>query len=72
MVQDQLVTVFNFRALNEGYESATIAPFKATRKAIAEVFKGDIIEGTAEEVAPDELDRDGRYRRLATGWGEMA
>ena len=32
----------------------------------------EALEATAEEVAPDALDAQGRYRRVATGWGELA
>ena len=65
------VTVYNFRILDSGFESAPVSTFKATRQAILDVFGGDLIEGTEERVSPDELDANGSYRRLATGWGEL-
>ncbi len=69
--QSQVVTVYNFRTLDSGYESAPVSAFKATRQAIVDVFGGDPIEGTEQVVGVEELDEHGRYRRLATGWGEL-
>lgn len=65
------VTVYSFRTLDSGYESSPVAPFKATRLAIVELFQGDPIEGTAEEVPASEVDAQGRFLRRATGWGEL-
>jgi hypothetical protein len=56
MDQPETVTVFNFRIVDGG--EFAVAPFKATR-------------GTEQVVDRDELDRHGRYRRIATGWGEL-
>ena len=69
--QSAEVTVYNFRMLDSGFESAPVSTFKATRQAILDVFGGDPIDSTAERVACDELDAEGRYRRKATGWGEL-
>ena len=66
------VTVYNFRILDSGFESAPVSTFKATRQAILDVFGGDPIDGTEERVSPDELDASGSYRRLATAWGELS
>ena len=33
--------------------------------------RGDILEGTHEDVDVSALDQHGRYRRIATGWGEL-
>jgi hypothetical protein len=66
------LTVYNFYTLDSGYESSPVSTFKATRKAIVEIFGGDPIEGTAESVPADAVDEQGRYRRLATGWGELS
>ncbi len=65
------VTVYNFRILDSGFESAPVSTFKATRQAILDVFGGDPIDGTEERVPMDELDANGSYRRRATGWGEL-
>ena len=70
--QQQLVTVYNFRNLDSGFESAPVATFKATRQAIVEVFGGDLIEGTDEQVDRSDLDADGSYRRRPTGWGDLS
>jgi hypothetical protein len=66
------VTVYHFRTLDSGYESAPVSGFKATRQAIVEHFGGDPIEATAQRVPRAELDDTGRWRRLATGWGELS
>lgn len=70
-IQSAEVTVYNFRMLDSGFESAPVSTFKATRQAILDVFGGDPIDSTEERVARDELDAEGRYRRRATGWGEL-
>jgi hypothetical protein len=69
---EQKITVFSFHTLDSGFESPAVSPFKATREAIANVYQGDVIEGTGQQVDADELDAQGRYRRLATGWGEFS
>jgi hypothetical protein len=65
------VTVYSFRVFELDAEAYHVAPFKAPRQLIAEHFRGDVLEGTGEEVAADELDAHGRYRRIATGWGAL-
>ncbi len=70
-IQAAEVSVYNFHILDSGYESAPVSTFKATRQAILDLFGGDPIECTEERVARDDLDADGRYRRRATGWGEL-
>lgn len=64
-------TVYNFMTVNDGLELATMAPFKATREAILGRFFGLVLEGTAQQVAADELDAEGRLSRVPTGWGEL-
>ncbi len=71
-IGEPTVTVYNFRDLANGVESSAVSPFKATRKAILEVFRGDPIDATEEQVLPEDLDEMGRYRRLPTGWGDLA
>ena len=70
-IQIHPVTVYSFRSLDSGFESAPVSSFKATRQAIAEVFGGDLLEGTGEKVNPSELDADGSFRRRPTGWGDL-
>jgi hypothetical protein len=71
MPTPQTVTVYSFRMLDRGYESAAVSPFKALWFDILGVFGGDPIESTAETVGADELDEQGRFRRLPTGWGAL-
>ena len=66
-----LVTVFNFSESRRSSDAPALATYKATREAIVEHLKGTVLEGTGEEVAEEELDAQGRYRRIATGWGEL-
>ena len=65
------VTVFNFEILARGIESAQLAAFKATRGHILNIAAARVLEGTAERVPAAALDAEGRYRRIATGWGEL-
>ncbi|CAN5299052.1 hypothetical protein BH11PSE9_BH11PSE9_15300 [soil metagenome] len=71
MTQPDTVVVFNFRTLEGGHEFTHLLPFKATREAIESVFGGTVLEGTGQRVERAELDESGRYRRVATGWGEL-
>lgn len=61
-------TVYAFACLDHGVELSSVAPFKATREAIEQRFAGQVLEGTAERVDPDELDAWGCYVRRPTGW----
>lgn len=65
------VIVYAFMSLDLGIESASMAPFKATRQAIEQRFRGRVLEGTAQAVDPDELDDEGRLARIPTGWGDL-
>jgi hypothetical protein len=49
-----------------------LSRFKAERHVIASVFKGQVLEGTGEEVSRADLDEMGRFRRVATGWGDLS
>jgi hypothetical protein len=71
MANKTTITVYNFRTLDSGFESAPVSSFKATRQAIIENFSGDPIEATAESVPLDEVDQDGCFRRLTTEWGDL-
>lgn len=66
------VTVYAFRTPEAGLEGFGIARFKAPREAVVSRYHGEVLEGTAEEVPVAELDAEGRYRRIATGWGELS
>lgn len=65
------VTVYNFSQFDVGSDAPVVSGFKAQRQAIAKIFKGQVLEGTGEEVPESELDQDGRFRRVATGWGSL-
>lgn len=66
-----LVTVFNFSQFERGSDAPVVAPYKAPRDIIEKTLKRKVLEGTGEQVARDALDSEGRYRRIATGWGEL-
>lgn len=72
MQASDTVTVYSFRLLELEAEAYHVAPFKAPRAVISERFGGEVLEGTGLEVDPDDLDAQGRYRRIATGWGALA
>ena len=65
------VTVFSFEMLAGGIEFPRHAAFKATRDHIRTVAGARVLEGTAERVPSAAIDAEGRYRRIATGWGEL-
>lgn len=66
------VTVYSFRMFDLNTESDHFSNFKAAREVIVERYRGQVLEGTAESVEVSALDGEGRYRRIATGWGELA
>lgn len=73
MVASDTVTVYAFRIIDDGHtEMARIAPYKATRGTIERLYTAEVIEGTAEQVDPEDLDDAGHYRRLPTGWGSLS
>ena len=71
MNHPQHVTVYSFRVLDHGYETAPVSTFKARWLDIVGVFGGDPLESTAETVEADALDSHGRFRRVPTGWGAL-
>ena len=71
MNDTQTVTVFYFQTLDDGVEMARMAGFKATREQIAAMHGAKLLEGTGERVSTMELDAQGHYRRVPTGWGEL-
>lgn len=66
-----LVTVFNFSQFERGSDVPVVSPYKAPRDIIEKTLKRNVLEGTGEQVPRDTLDSEGRYRRIATGWGEL-
>ncbi|WP_341890693.1 hypothetical protein [Variovorax sp. YR752] len=71
MESSSTVTVYSFRIFELDAEAYHIARFKAPRHVIRERYRGEVLEGTGEEVDATELDGEGRYRRIATGWGAL-
>jgi hypothetical protein len=70
MQNESTVRVHSFRIYDSHVESPRVAAFKASL-AVIEALEGEPIEGTAEDVPVAELDEQGHYRRLPTGWGEL-
>jgi hypothetical protein len=65
------VLVHAFRCFDANVGEVIVPRFKATEAAIAHYFNGEIIPLTGERVDPAEVDGDGRWFRLATGWGTL-
>lgn len=61
--------VYFFECFDVHAGRTLVPPFKATAEAIRRVFKGKPLPNSAEEVDERELDDEGRWFRLATGWG---
>ncbi|MES2714742.1 MAG: hypothetical protein V4795_03220 [Pseudomonadota bacterium] len=72
MHRDGTVTVYSYKAFDPDTREMQLASGKATRAAIAAMQLAEAVPGTAEDVPRQALDADGRYRRLATGWGDLA
>lgn len=71
MQATQTVTVYSFRTFELDAEAYHVAPFKAPRELISDRFGGEVLEGTGVDVDAASLDKQGRYRRVATGWGAL-
>lgn len=71
MHRNDTVTVFSYKAFDPESREMQVANGKATREAIAGMRQAEYLPGTAESVPRAALDAKGRYRRLATGWGEL-
>ncbi len=71
MTDAQQVQVFNFRIIEGHPENQRVAAYKATLAHIRAVG-GQSLPATKQAVAVDELDAEGRYRRLPTGWAELS
>lgn len=64
------VSVLSFRVYDTSTRTWRLSSYKATREVIVRMG-GEVLEGTSEVVSLAELDERGRYRRVATGWGEL-
>jgi hypothetical protein len=71
MEVDKLVTVYGFSLFDADSGGQLPATFKAPRSVIEHDFHGVVMEGTAELVDAQALDDQGRFRRVATAWGEL-
>jgi hypothetical protein len=66
------VKVYSYVELDPVRKGMRVAPYKAERETILGSLGGEVLEGTAHEVPRDELDGLGRFRRVATGWGDLS
>jgi hypothetical protein len=65
------VTVYAFEAYDASLLEFAHAPYKATLETIKRLG-GRVLLGTDEEVSASELNSRGEWRRVATGWGDLA
>lgn len=75
MKRSGTVTVYSFTVADRDCMDTQMtrhSKFKATRESIEAQPGAKVLKGTGQEVSLDELDGHGRYRRIATGWGELA
>jgi hypothetical protein len=71
MQEENSAEVYAFK-LSEGFhELARTMTFKATRDTI-QALGGEVLEGTKQRVPSSELDEQGHYRRINTGWGDLS
>jgi hypothetical protein len=70
MDQAERVTVFNYRVFDFRSGETRLAKYKAPREVIAGL-RGQVLEGTDEEVSRADLDERGRFRRVPVGWDEV-
>jgi hypothetical protein len=69
------VTVYSFSVVDLDAldaQATRLSKYKATRESICARPGAQVLEGTGQAVSRAELDAHGRYRRIATGWGELA
>jgi hypothetical protein len=67
----QHAQVFNFLLIQDSPETPRVASFKATPETI-QALGGELLPATRQAVRVDELDAQGRYRRINTGWGGLS
>lgn len=70
MADPDTVIVYNFRVFDTTRKRYVAAMHKAPRHVV-QALDGVVVEGSAEEVGAAELNAEGLYRRVATGWGEL-
>ena len=65
------IEAFSFRMFDIQADEMRLSKFKAPPDVIASELLGQVLEGTEETVSRANLDGNGRYRRVATRWGEL-
>lgn len=65
------VTVYAYRRFEPDLREMQVASHKATRELIESLRTADLLPATAEDVPVAALDAEGRFRRVATGWGAL-
>ena len=65
------VKVYAFRCFDINAGEVIVPPFKATEHAIRHVFKGEVVPLTGESVDETEIDDEGRWFRIASGWANL-
>ena len=72
MNTETLVTVYNYW-IAEGHSlTANVSSAKATLDKIKHEFGSLPLLGTGQKIDAELLDRDGFYRRVPTGWMDLA
>jgi hypothetical protein len=64
--------ILSFHVFDIEAGASRLSKYKAACDVIADAFGGEVAERTGQDVSPTELDEQGRYRRIATGWGELS
>lgn len=70
MNEPHTLSVFSFRVYDPHLRRAEIAPYKATTERIVELA-GEALEGTEEQVLPQEVDLLGCHGRTHSQWMEL-
>jgi hypothetical protein len=65
------LTVFGFKVFDPETREMQVVGCKATLDAIGRLGLAEPVPGTAEDVPLHAVDPQGRYRRVATGWGAL-
>ena len=70
-VTDTQVVVHAFVCYDDQLCAQIVPPFKATQETIRSRYRGQPLPHTAERVDREELDGEGRWTRIASGWGAL-
>jgi hypothetical protein len=66
-----MIKVYSFQCFDLNVGETIVPPFKATEATIKHLFRGEVLPLTGELVERSELDSDGRWFRVATGWDTL-